>query len=267
MFNKINSVLVILIFQWKITLQSNLRLTVMVSERMPFVIFPKEHLSRKLGGLDISILDDFGKKYKIQVEYVQTDETISTVQSIEEFLKNSNGSKIDIFAGALEETSVTRKYLIGSRSYYEDSLNWCLLKDPSPVWMNLLEFCHDPTVWICCTLMTLLCLFIAYFGQAFEATKWDWNKMLIIGLTCYLGCSSVYKPKNNSNRIAFIFFLFGSIVFDTVLIGKLIRWNEQINYYPRIKTFEEILMKQYDLIGDQFTLNKLIELNKVKFTQ
>lgn len=51
------------------------RITVALSERRPFVTVDEN----KLGGLDVSIIENFAKKLKLEVNYVQINESLNLV--------------------------------------------------------------------------------------------------------------------------------------------------------------------------------------------
>lgn len=110
-----------------------------------------------------------------------------------------------------------------------------------------------------------LILPLARFMQQFEPRrKWDFNAISIMGICIFMGSPCPYKPKNNAHRLGYAFVLFGSIVFTTVTTTKVAKLFTSPTYNPQIQTVSEILDNRFDLIGNQFSLQKLLQKNWVK---
>lgn len=104
---------------------------------------------------------------------------------------------------------------------------------------------------------------MAYVLQMFEHSKWDWNKLVVNGLACYCSCSCTYNPKSQSNRVLFITFLMGCIIFTTTFIAFLTSFANNTFYEKQIASIDEILSENFVLAGDRFTLTKLMDQRKV----
>lgn len=110
-----------------------------------------------------------------------------------------------------------------------------------------------------------LILPLARFMQQFEPRrKWDFNAISIMGICIFMGSPCPYKPKNNAHRLGYAFVLFGSIVFTTVTTTKVAKLFTSPTYNSQIQTVNEILDNSFDLIGNQFSLQKLLQKNWVK---
>lgn len=60
---------------------SSRKITVMVSQSEPFAIFKNEN--PKFKGLDTTIVENFGRKYHFQIEYIKANESLKEVFSSE----------------------------------------------------------------------------------------------------------------------------------------------------------------------------------------
>lgn len=101
----------------------------------------------------------------------------------------------------------------------------------------------------------------AYFVQQFEDCKptWDWFRVLFTAGLSALGLACDYRATIISNRIFFIFCLFGNFVFvNTVLSFILIIISSSI-YENQIESVNEIIDGSYDLFGDDFALQHFMK--------
>lgn len=71
---------------------SNRKLTILVSQQNPFVIYSEKNNSCQPNGLDILILENFALKFDFDIEYLMINETLNEVfssqKSTEEFFLN-----------------------------------------------------------------------------------------------------------------------------------------------------------------------------------
>lgn len=74
--------------------ESTRKITVMVSQLKPFAFF--DNGTRMLKGLDVKIVENFGKKLNLQIEYVTANESLNEVFSsgnrIQDFFKSAQNS-------------------------------------------------------------------------------------------------------------------------------------------------------------------------------
>lgn len=74
-------VLTLLIFSIQLFVNSyansdHSKISVLISKYEPFVFFTNETESQGPKGLDISILNNFAKKFNLQIEYIQSNESL-----------------------------------------------------------------------------------------------------------------------------------------------------------------------------------------------
>lgn len=164
----------------------------------------------------------------------------------------------------MEENLITSIYLTASNAYYHDHLKWCVAKSKQiPLWINLFYFCTDPWVYITFTSEVFVLLFVSYFIQQFELHQWDWNRLFLRGLGSFCQQPCTYKPKNDANRILYLFFIFGCTIFGIIFTAKLLVWATKPFYSEQIQSIDEIIERNFSLAGDGFTLNKLTAQNEV----
>lgn len=174
-------------------------------------------------------------------------------------------SGIDIFIGALEENLLTNKYFVASRSYYHDSLTWCVQKrKPIPLWQNLFHICHDPIIWAVFFIMVMMEISFVYFLEQFEYhSKWDWHRIFFDGLRIHMGFSCPYNPQNNATRVLYLFILLACIIFTITISSTLLQFMASPILSLQVETIQEILDEQFTLIGGPFELLKMTEQNEV----
>lgn len=174
---------------------------------------------------------------------------------------------IDIYIGTLEEKHITNKYLVASRPYYNERLTWCVQKRKLvPVHKKILYFCTDERIFIIFGIELSLASFIIYFMQQFERhPKWDCLRITIAGIYLFFGYPCTFKPENNANRMLFIWTLFAAILYTIVLSTGSIHVLSSDIYNRQVETIHEILQNDFDLVGNEFTLQKLLQKNQVKF--
>lgn len=61
------------------------KITVAISERRPFVTVDQ---NGRQSGLDVSIIENFAKKFHFQVEYVKINQSLNSVFSMKDFNEN-----------------------------------------------------------------------------------------------------------------------------------------------------------------------------------
>lgn len=170
-----------------------------------------------------------------------------------------------MFIGALGENLITSKYLLASTSYYHSVFIWCVKKSgPIPVRENLLHLCHDSKVYAVFTVTIFALLCAAYFVQQFEQPpQWDWHRIFVEGFGGFLGFSCNYRAKNNANRMLFAGLLLASTLFVININSVAVSFISTPILKPQIKTVEEILGKEFDLVGNRLVLMKLLEKTEV----
>lgn len=173
-------------------------------------------------------------------------------------------SQTDVFIGALDESLVIKRHLIASRPYYYDHLTWCVQSaKPIPKWRNLFYLFVDwtPIAGLAVVLISLVAS--GYILMVAERMKKSSIDLLLIIVACALGQSAPYQPQSNAVRILFAFGMMAGILFATLTSSVLISIATKPIQSPQIQNIQEILMRNYTLVGDQFTLDKIIQLNEV----
>lgn len=64
-------------------------------------------------------------------------------------------------------------------------------------------------------------------------------------------------------RYGYISFTFGSIVFASIFIAKIIDFDSKTIYYPKMKSFDDVVNAGYSLAGDPFAFARLSNMNEV----
>lgn len=260
-----------MIFSLKCTESKALnKVNVLVSQSKPFVILE----NRPIKGLDIEILNMFGKKYNLEIEYIisntSLNEAFCTDESFKHFTQSmKNFSKFDIFIGALDENLLTKKELVASYPYYQNRLTWCVQKrKPIPVRQNIFHLCNDPLVWGIFIIGAFGILATAYLFQQFEPRQnWDWNRLFFDGLRCFFNLPCAYNPEVIGNRILFAFTMFASTIFGIVLNTGLLLFTTHPILKPQIQSIQEVIDGNFRLIGDGFTFQKILEQSQVGFSE
>lgn len=162
--------------------------------------------------------------------------------------------------GGLDERLNANQHFIASCPYYQDFITLCVrVKQPIPSHENIHYICRHVEVWLIYTLMCVSVIFTGYFMQQFEdmPIKWDWFRLTFAAFAPCFGFISEYNPKIVPNRIFFIFAIFGatlSYIVSTSLYLKVITYPIFEN---QIQTIDEIIGKEFELIGDGFALQHL----------
>lgn len=155
------------------------------------------------------------------------------------------------------------KYLNASHSYHHDSLMWCHPKRPISLSINFIYLCTDFKVYVAFAITCVVVISSTYIGQMFEDQRMDWNRLVMNGMACFFYCPCHFVANGNVMRIGFIFFLFGTFLFNTILSAKLMVRITKTTYVQQLESFDEIIENDFDFIGDHFAMVKLMELNKV----
>lgn len=166
----------------------------------------------------------------------------------------------------MEANSVTTKRLTPSSQYFQDRFALCLSKKPIPAEISFIYFWSDWYLTVEAVIAVLGILIVTYALQVFEYPRWDCAKLLINGLVCFLNSSSTFAPKSIAVRIGFASFLFLALLFCINFMARFMIWVTQMNYYPRLNSFEEIIDNGYYLRGDAFAFAKFSNINKVSYT-
>lgn len=154
--------------------------------------------------------------------------------------------------------------MTASHQYHQDQLIWCLQKQPIPTWKNALYFCNDPYAGILLFASIITILILAYVTQVFEYPRWDWNKLFINGIACFLNFPCRFNPQSNPIRVGFIAFLFGCVSFNTIFIARFIAWTTRTVYENPLETTNDFINNGYNLSGDSFAFDKMSELSDFK---
>lgn len=126
----------------------------------------------------------------------------------------------------------------------------------------------DPAVIVILTLQGMIITFVAYFLQQFEPKqKWDSFQISVNGVRCYFGLPCSYLPENNANRVLYISVLYGCIIFTTVLSTMIIKFFTTTVYDPQIRSIDEIIDGDFNLVGNQYILDEISRENRVNVTE
>lgn len=174
-------------------------------------------------------------------------------------------SKIDIFAGVVEENFVENKYLMASEFYHYDYITWCVSKSRKLSFSTrLLNARRDPWAFVIFFIQSICLLLVAYFLQLLERPQLEWNQILIAGLACFIGAPAPwYNPQHTGHRLAYGFVLLGSIVFTTTFLAFFMDFATGKFYAQQIRSIPEIISSEFILAGDQYTFMKLLQQNQV----
>lgn len=171
---------------------------------------------------------------------------------------------MDLFVGALHESPVTKNHLIASRPYMYDHLTWCIQKaKPIPKWQHIAYLFADLYAFASIVLIIIILVTVGYFLMVAERKKKSAVDMLEIVIRCALGLSNEYRPQTNSVRVFLAFGIFAGIIFATLVSSILMTIATKPFYRSQIKTIEELLEQDFSLAGDRFTLDKIVQQNKV----
>lgn len=173
--------------------------------------------------------------------------------------------KPDILIGALNMHQ--QQQFVMARPYYHDVLTWCVQKaKPIPTWKNLFRMCTDPIIWAIYTVMAISVIFMGYFLQQFEdfQPKYDWLRLTFMAVCCMSGFVCDYKPKIISNRIFFMFCVFGAMIYVITMMSLILKCLCNPIFEDQIETIEEIIDNSYDLVGDGSALQHLMRRREVR---
>lgn len=168
--------------------------------------------------------------------------------------------KADIIIGALDETQLTKKYFVASRSYYHDALVLCVQQNqPIPIWQNILYLCHDPFIYILFVINDVIFIFIGYFLEQFEQTKHksDWNTMFLVMCCAYFNSSTNYRPKFLPSKVFFAFGLLSGMLFSICIPTRLLQIIGNPIYNDPIQSTDLIIKNSFKLFGDSFGFQHL----------
>lgn len=204
-------------------------------------------------GWDVAILKNFAQKHKLGLELIETNVSIPEISDI---------SDIDIIAVGLGWKTFSSDHFIESRSYHYDRMTWCVMKKPAiQSGYEIFHLYDDVFVWIFCSIEVMMILCFAYYLQQFERhPKWDWNRLVISGLSYFCCLSGTYAPKTTANRILFTAVLLNAIVIDTFIIGLFLN---KMQLQKKDYSIDQIFDGSYKLVGDPFIYQYLKEQNQV----
>lgn len=173
-------------------------------------------------------------------------------------------SKADIIIGGLEES--TSEYFISSKPYYYDKLTWCVqAKQPIPLWQNLFYLCLDPIIWAIHTTTSICLMSTAYFIQQFDSPRMsDWHTLLLVCMALAAGFPCTYKAKSTSNRVLHIIGIFGSMIFNIVILSFVLRITVNPIYETQTKSIRGIIDGSFELIGDRFAFEHMRKQHEVR---
>lgn len=169
---------------------------------------------------------------------------------------------MDLLIGALDGNLFTSERLVASRAYYHDVITLCVrAKQMISYEDNISEVFHriDWKVWFIYTLMCVSVVFTGYFMQQYEELqpKWDWFRLTFSGMAPCFGFVSDYQPKIAPNRIFFIFCIFGAMLSYIVTTSMLLLLLKNPMYEKQIQSIEEIIRKDFEIVGDKFAFQHL----------
>lgn len=138
------------------------------------------------------------------------------------------------------------------------------MKQQVPVNKVIFHLVNDKYVYIVFAVMIAMVGLLSYFLQQFERhPKWNFPKLFTSGMGAFLGFPCTYNPRNTAHRLGYFWFLFGCLIFATVLNATLIKLFESPLYYHQTATIEEIVNGDYNLIGGKVAQQKLLQQNQV----
>lgn len=169
-----------------------------------------------------------------------------------------------MFIGALDENPITNKYLIASRPYYYDYLNWCVQKQqPIPLWRNFFHICNDWTVHFWTVISAVSLDAMLYYLTQFEKIPRTWNECEFHVLGAAMGTVVAFNPQTASLRVLFIFGLFSGMLFATTLNAFIVTILTSPIVNPQITSISEIIDGEFKLVCDQYTFIRMSQQNQV----
>lgn len=173
--------------------------------------------------------------------------------------------KFDIFIGALDETNLTRRLLIASRSYFYDTLTWCVQKSqPQPIWAQIFYISKDAWFWLLIITYTTISICLVYYLQRYEKSPAGLSTLIIGGFSFFLNFCYPYRPKHFANRIYFISFMFSCMLLNLAFVTFLIKTVTDPYCKEQVEKIDDILRNDFKLVGDGFALNQLWQQEMVK---
>lgn len=160
------------------------------------------------------------------------------------------------------------KNIVASIPFYYDRLTWCVQKNlPIPTSETIFHICTDPIVYAVFTVHSVFLLFLVYFFQMFEhQSKWDWNRILVAGLSIYLGLPTTYsnrRLKNNAHCITLISIYFGGMLFGISIVTIIMKIFTSPIFNPQLKNIVQLIESEFSLIGNAFVYQKMSEQSQV----
>lgn len=221
---------------------------VLLFDHEPYVI-PGEYPK----GSDVTILENFARKYKLTMKFIKTNVSITEIGDI---------SDIDIIAGGLDGKKFSSDRFIESLSYHYDRMTWCMMKKAAyQPGYEIFYIVDDILVWILAIIVGVTMFCMAYFFQQFERhPKWDWNRIVVHGIGYSCSISGPYKPKTTAHRILFTVALFAGIIVDTLFIGFYLN---KMQLQKKYDSFDEIYDGSYKLVGDPLAYQYVAKHNQV----
>lgn len=157
----------------------------------------------------------------------------------------------------MEDSNITDGRLLASRSYYTDTLTWCVQKSgPMNVSRQMFTICTDIRVWLFAILATIAIILAGYFAQQFELQKWHSLRLLCEGIACMCAFPCEYRPRLISHRLGFAAFLLASVILSTTVATFVTGIFMSGKFMPQTQTVND-MVKNYELAGDYFALAKL----------
>lgn len=157
----------------------------------------------------------------------------------------------------MEGNNITDSRLLASRSYYADTLTWCVQKSqPIPTSQQIYYVCTDYRVWLMAILSGVTMVFSGYYFQQFERQKWHSLELLLNGFACLSGFTCEYRPANTGNRFWFFGFLLACSLITIFVSTFVVRIFTSITFEPQTQSTDDIL-SSYRLAGERFALMKL----------
>lgn len=262
------------------------RIVVGFSNRQPFVY---TNTKGKLQGLDVLVIQNFARKFNFTINYIEYNISLNDISNIEQIFKEYIHRDdlrlvelqqnwrcirkilfffkriIDVLIGALDETLITSEYFTASRSYYHDTLTFCVqTKQPIPMHENLGYACKDVKVWLIFTVMCFCVVFTGYYMQQFEdEPKFDWFRISLAGFGPCFGVVTDYNAKATPHRIAYLFCLLGAFLIYIIGSSFWILFTTNPIFENQISSVQEIINGGLELVGDRFSLQHLINQNQV----
>lgn len=102
-----------------------------------------------------------------------------------------------------------------------------------------------------------------YYLQRYERVKHSWNDIFLFAFCGSLGFPTTFNPDCTFNRLATIFIWFGGMILNIVYNVGLAWFIMSPIQEAQTMNVQQIIDKDFTLIGDQFTLQKLSQWQEV----